>query len=135
VPFKPAPIAAVKRESTVLVDVKRLEDAWAATQEAPGYIGSGGRGGFQREYEKFTRKLLEARATQKAIVIPQVALDEDGQIDFRDGEEAFAVFRDQNALVLPITVPRDQAVEFRKQFGATAELLRAVAGFLRWMVG
>ena len=132
VPFKLAPAAAAERQSVILVDLRQLEDAWARRQPAD-YIGSGGRG--DTDYARFQRRLLELRATGKPVVMPQLELDDLGGLLIEDGAEKLAVFRDQGAAVIPVSVPRDQAVEFRRRFGATLAVLRAVIGALRYFAG
>ena len=134
VSFRPAPMAAAQRETTILVDLGKLEDAWAATQNEPGYIGGGGRGGYQREYERFSGQLLRARATDQAVTMPQVALDERGKLLVRGGEAALAVFRDQGAATIPVTVPRSQGAEFRARFGATRQIFAAIWGTMRGLL-
>ncbi len=127
VSFRLSPPAAARRQSTVLVDVHKLEDAWAASQ--PGeYVATGGREGDQRKYERFWRWLLEARATQRQVAMPELSVDPDGRLKFEDGRHRFAVFRDQGAAIIPVSVPRTQAADFRRRFGATATQIRAAAG-------
>jgi hypothetical protein len=63
--------------------------------------------------------------------MPRVGLDKDDQVVIREGATDFAVFRDQGASAIPLTVPRDQVVRFRALFGATLRLIQAIAGALR----
>lgn len=129
VPFRTAPRAAVERESTVLVDVGKLDDAWSPQEGR--YLGPGGVGaGDPAKYARFVRWLLEARATGRAVEMPRVLLGDDGEPIFRDGAHRFAVFRDQGAAVVPMTVPRSEARRFRELYGASFDLLRSLVGLL-----
>jgi hypothetical protein len=134
VPFKPAPRAAAERERVVLVDVRKLEDSFAAT--SPGrYIGQNATGaGDPLKYARFQRFVMEARATEKAVEMPRVFLGEGDPI-FRDGAHRFAVLRDQGAAVIPVTVPAEDYRRFIDLFGASVNLLRAVAGAIRSAAG
>lgn len=134
VPFRPAPRAALDRESTVLVDVRKLEDAWAAQQGR--YLGRGATGaGEPVKYARFERWLLESRASGRAVEMPRAMLGPDGAPVFRDGAHRFAVFRDQGAAVVPMTVPRAEAPRFRLLFGASLDLLRSLVGLVERFAG
>ena len=130
VPFRMNPAAAAERQSVILIDVGAIEDEWARRQPAQ-YIGTGGRVRDPAAYQQFTRRLLELRATGKPVTMPQLELDANDDLVIAEGAARLAVFRDQGALVLPVSVPRDQAVDFRRRFGATLALLRHVAAALR----
>jgi hypothetical protein len=127
VAFRQGPAAAARRDSVVLVDVRKLDEALAAAAAA-GRQPAVASDRFQGEYRRFQRILLEARAAQRRILMPRLA--DDLQLDPAD-YAAFAVFRDEGASVIPVSVPRSQAKLFRSRFGASVALLKAVMGALR----
>ena len=130
--FRPDPRAASRRDVTVLVDVRKLDDALAESPES--YVGMQGRGADFERYRRFERFLLNARATDGAIVMPRATLDGDGP-SLADGRHRFAVFRDQGAAVVPVTVPRSEASRFRELYGASFSLLRSLVGLLNSIAG
>lgn len=132
--FRPDPRAAARRDVMVLVDVAKLDDALAADPSF--YVGQRGTGAaIGGRYQQFERWLLEARATDRAVSMPRVAIGEDGSPSIVDGRHRLAVFRDQGAAVVPVTVHRSDARRFREQFGASAALLRSLVAILRTIAG
>jgi len=132
--FRPDPRASSRRDVTVLVDVQKLDDALAAD---PSFYVAGPDSGaaLSGRYRQFERFLLEARARDSAVSMPRLSIDSEGRPAVVDGRHRLAVFRDQGAAVVPVTVHRDDAKRFREAFGASRSILGALVALLRTLAG
>lgn len=102
---------------TVVVDVSKVDAAMAGREN---YVGPGGTGAaIGGRYENFRDFLGRAREGGTAIEQPRAYISlEDDAIDLGDGRHRWAVFRDEGQSLMPVTVPRDQADEIRRRYGA-----------------
>ena len=109
------PPDGVAPDETVWVSVARLDASWK--KHTSTYIGPGGTGpAIGDRYSRFGIYLQSC----KAVWIPLVGLECDGEIGFTDGRHRFAWLRDHGVTSMPINVDPDVAEVIRKRFG-TAE--------------
>lgn len=108
-----------RRYQTVLIDVARVEADLARTPSF--HVGPRGTGAaIGGRYEEFARFLERARQEGTAIEMPRMTIaDATGRVSISDGRHRFAVLRDQGVQVLPVSVPKGMAVEFRRRYGST----------------
>ncbi len=116
VKFEPDPGSIDRRRyATVVADVGKLDKGWA--DDKGFYIPAGGGGaeiaGRRAGVEDFLKE-------GKPVHQPRVALGPDGRPVFNDGRHRFSVLRDKGHGRVPVTVPRGQAAEFERRFGAGA---------------
>lgn len=102
-------------ETMVMVDPKKLDDAWSRNlvgNRIP--VGGGGPeiGGRRKAFSKF----LE---TGKAVQASRVSLDHlNNAVIFDDGRHRFSVLRDAGIDRVAVTVPGTQELDFRSKFGS-----------------
>lgn len=112
--FRKDDSAVAMKYKTVIVDVSKLNAAWAKDHGfylAPGAEHVRGRIDEARRY-------LE-RAQREGLPFDQsrATIDPDGTVSFADGRHRFAMLRDRGIAQLPISVPASQAEEFKRRFG------------------
>jgi len=107
---------ATRDEIIVMVDPRKLDAAWSADAMylPPGGIGATGIPGRREAFTSFL-------ATGKAVQASRVSLDDSGVPAFTDGRHRFAVLRDTGANLVGIMVPKDQADDVRRRFGAAPD--------------
>lgn len=112
---------ARRDEVLVMVDPRRLDDAWR--QDTSYYLPVGGIGvsGVAGRREAFAQFL----DTGERVQAPRIAVGDDGIPAFTDGRHRFAVLRDRGVSAVGIMVPKEQAADVRRRFG-----LQSPAGFL-----
>ena len=115
--FEPAEIARDNPEfTTVVVDVAKIDASLRRDPES--HVGPGGTGAaIGGRYEEFERFLAKAKAGKTPIQQPQGGLTEDGEFTLIDGRHRFAVFRDQGAEAIPVSVRKSDAAKIRKRYG------------------
>lgn len=103
-------------EKTIMVDAKKLDQAWKGDQHylPTGEPGASEKNGGRASFKKF----LE---TGKPVQSSRAYLGSDGKLAFEDGRHRFAVMRDAGIDQVAVSVPRDQAADMAKKFGATAK--------------
>jgi hypothetical protein len=106
--------ARLHGDVTVLVDVAMVMRSLA--RDAAFFAGAGGKG---REPAKIAgvRTFL---TSGKPIEMPRMALGVDGDAHALNGRHRFAVLAEAGVKVLPVSVPKDAAAEFRRRFGKGA---------------
>lgn len=95
----------------VLVDPAAFDKAWSKDRSL--YIPPGGGGA---EIEGRRSGVLTFLATGAALEASFVELTEDGTPGFTDGRHRYSVLRDEGADAIALTVPAEQADEFRRLF-------------------
>lgn len=110
--FTPDPISNLQEYTTILVDPKKLDRAWAkATIE---YIPPGGGGNeIPGRIAGFGEFLLK----EKPVEAARVGFDVDGNVTFINGRHRFRYLTDHGAPAVAITVPVEHAAEFLRRFG------------------
>lgn len=102
-------------ETTIMVDTAKLENAWKDIDDEYIPPGGGGNeiGGRRANFKAFLAK-------GKPVESSRVTFGPDGKLSFIDGRHRFSVLRDMGVKKVGLTVPKAQAKEFEKRFGAKA---------------
>lgn len=101
-------------ETTVSVDVSKLDSSWSKNQDE--YLPKDGKGksevsGRRESFEDFLKTGQPIQASRGNI--------HDGAFSFMDGRHRFAVMRDKGIKEVSVTVPKSQAKEIHEKFGKT----------------
>ncbi len=100
-----------KDETTIMVDVSKLDQAWQGDTDyyvAPGEDPQGKKAAFLR----FLAKGKPVEASRVNI--------ENGVVSFVDGRHRFAALREEGAKQMAVTIPKKQKDEFLEKFGKNA---------------
>lgn len=99
-------------ETTIMVDPKKIDESWKNVKDEylpPSESGKSEVPGRRAGVEEFLKK-------EKPVEASRMILHE-GEVSFIDGRHRMAVMRDRGESRMAVTVPKDQAAEFRKRFG------------------
>ena len=100
-------------DATLMVDPGKLDQDWARDEGY--YIPPGGGGAeIAGRRARFERFLQEGEPVQA----PRAVLGGNGRLAFEDGRHRFSVLRDLGIDRVALTVPKEQAEEFKKRYGA-----------------
>ncbi len=111
-------------EIAVLINVQRLDAAWAKTDPKL-YIGPGGTGAsIGQRYRDFgdwlvSRELGEDEPVQQRVQAPEVYVRDDGTVTFTNGRHRFAWLRDHGATKMIVSMPFEAKLN-AKRFGLLA---------------
>ncbi|MBB6428150.1 hypothetical protein [Sphingopyxis sp. JAI128] len=97
-------------DAVVWIDIKRIDAAWALTDQ---YIVPGGANGQDSRYQK----VGEWFAGNRHCAMPFASFCEIG-FQFTDGRHRFAWLRDQGVETMPFQVPPSEATFFKEHFGS-----------------
>lgn len=100
-------------ETTIVVDPKKIDESWKKVEDE--YLPPSGDGksevpGRRAGVEAFLKKEKPVEASRMII--------HDGEVSFIDGRHRMAVMRDRGESRMAVTVPKEQANEFKRRFGA-----------------
>lgn len=106
--FVPHPNAS-KAETTIMVNARALDSAWA--KDGSFYIGKGEEGiaGRRRDFEKFLEK-------GEMIQAPRVSVGKDGRAVFTDGRHRFSSLRDKGVDRVAITIEKADLKNLPKEW-------------------
>lgn len=103
----------VEPDAIVWVSVAKIEASFATGDQWIGPRGSGC--GQPSRYASIGRHFISGYP----MYMPDISLDEAGQVRFTDGRHRFAWVRDHGATALPVATGPEQAEHLRKLFGTT----------------
>lgn len=107
----------------VMIDVAKLDASFAKDREF--YIGPQGEGGISGRYERFGNWLKGG----EAVGMPEVCLNDKGEVAFINGRHRFAWMRDHGVKKLPVAVPAGDAKEVQAKFGIATRMVEDVLEF------
>ncbi len=111
VKFQQTQQARHRGDEVVHVDVDKVDKAWQ--QDAGFRVGPDGKGGIGNRYAR----AKDFIGSGVAVNMSEAVSDKDGKVMFIDGRHRFAVLRDAGHKVVPISVPKESAEQFKKHFG------------------
>jgi hypothetical protein len=116
VKFKPSAGAKSMRYKTVVIDVSKVDADLRLDPDQ--YVGAGGTGTIAGRIERFGQFLDKAREKRIPVEMPRMQIrDATNLITISDGRHRFAVFRDEGATHLPVSVPAREAAEIKRRYG------------------
>ena len=108
--FLPHPNMDPDEETTVMVDARSLDEAWQEDKFTIRPDGEGAIGGRLDNFRNWMKK-------GKPVEASRVSLDAEGVPVFVDGRHRMRVLSDMGIDKIAITVPKQQASDFRSRFG------------------
>ncbi len=113
----------VSGDVEVMINVAKLDASFAKDREF--YVGPQGAGGIAGRYERFGNWLKGG----EAIGMPEVCLNDKGEISFINGRHRFAWMRDNGVTKLPVAVPAGDAKAVQAKFGMATRMVEDVLEF------
>ena len=107
----------------VMIDVAKLDASFAKDREF--YVGPQGAGGISGRYERFGNWLNNG----EAVGMPEVCLNDNGEVAFINGRHRFAWMRDHGVKKLPVAVPAEDAKAIQSKFGVHTRMVEDVLEF------